>query len=183
MTGFRETCRRTGKVAFLLRECIDNMNMIQYNRRRYSSLLNIMTPTILTAEEAKSRVLQMLEKNPFVSFATFGETYPDVRVLLVAANDDTDALWFATETKSAKIPQLHKNPKAALYGYDMESMKEFRLFGTVELLADSAARQKIWRDEFVQHFPGGVDCPTMIVLRFNTDHGIYDHYGKESGKF
>jgi len=159
------------------------MNILQYNRQHHLYLLNFMIPTILTAEEAKSRVLRMLEKNPFVSFATFGETYPDVRVLLVAAKDGTDSIWFAVETKSAKISQLRKNPKATLYGYDMESMKEFRLFGSVELLTDSAARQKIWRDEFVQHFPGGVDCPTMIVLRFNTDHGTYDNYGKESGKF
>jgi len=142
-----------------------------------------MIPKILTAEEAKSHVLQVLEKNPFISFATFGETYPDVRVLLVAANDGTDAIWFAVETTGNKIAQLRKNPKAALYGYDMELMTEFRLFGTVELLTDTASRQKVWRDEFVQHFPGGVNCPTMIVLRFNTECGVYDNYGKETGKF
>ena len=142
-----------------------------------------MTKRILEAAEAQSRVLQMLEKNPFVSFATFDDGYPDVRVLLVAAKDRTDSIWFATGTESGKIVQLRKNPKAALYGFDMEAMTEFRLFGSVELLSDSAARRKIWRDDFIQHFPDGIDSPTMIVLRFKTDHGIYHNYGKESGQF
>ena len=143
-----------------------------------------MSPKILDAAESKSRVLQILEKNPFVSFATFGsDNYPDVRVLLVAAKDSTDSIWFATITDSSKIAQLQKNPKAAIYGFDMETMTEFRLFGNVELLSDSAARQKIWRDEFIEHFPDGIDSPTMIVLRFNTDHGVYENYMKEIGKF
>ena len=143
-----------------------------------------MTPKMLDAAETRSRILQMLEKSPFVSFATFGpDGYPDVRVLLVATKDGTDSIWFATGTESAKIPQLQKNPKAVVYGYDMETMTEFRLFGAVELLSDSVARQKIWRDDFIQHFPDGIDSPSMIVLRFNTDHGVYENYGKEKGRF
>ena len=143
-----------------------------------------MEPRILDTTETKSRILQMLGKEMFVSLATFGtDGYPDVRVLLVAAKDGVETIWFATETTSGKIAQLRQNPKVAIYGHDMESMTEFRLFGNVELLTDAAARQKIWRDDFVQHFPDGVDAPNMIVLRFNTDHGTYDSYGRESGKF
>ena len=143
-----------------------------------------MTLETLDISETKSRILQMLEKNPFVSFATFGaDSYPDVRVLLVAAKDDTDTIWFATEVESKKIAQIQNHPKAAIYGYDMEAMTEFRLFGHVALLNDSAARQKVWRDDFIQHFPDGIDSPTMIVLRFNTDHGKYDNYSKETGSF
>ena len=143
-----------------------------------------MNPAILNAADAKARVLQMIEKNPFVSVATFGaDVWPDVRVLLVAAKDGVDSIWFATGTESSKIVQIQKNPKAAIYGYEMETMTEFRLFGTIELLNDASSRRKIWRDDFIQHFPDGVDSPTMIVLRFNTDHGVYDNYGKEVGKF
>ena len=65
----------------------------------------------------------------------------------------------------------------------METMTEFRLFGKVELLSDAASRRKVWRDDFIEHFPNGVDCPTMVVLRFETDHGMYDNYGNEQGKF
>jgi len=143
-----------------------------------------MNPKNLDASQAKSRVLPILEKNPFVSLATFGaDDWPDVRVLLVAAYDGVDTIWFATGTESGKIAQLQKNPKAAIFGFDMEAMKEYRLFGKVELLSDATSRRRIWRDDFIQHFPDGVDSPTMIVLRFNTDHGVFEDYGKEIGKF
>ena len=145
-----------------------------------------MEPKILDSSEVKSRIIQMLEKESetFVSLATFGtDDYPDVRVLLVVAKEGLDAIWFATGTESGKIAQLRKNSKAALYGYDAETMTEFRLFGNVELLSDTASRRKIWRDDFLQHFPDGIDSPTWIALRFNTDHGFYDSYGRETGKF
>jgi len=143
-----------------------------------------MEPKILDATEAKSRILQMLDKEMFVSLATFGtDDYPDVRALVIGANDGVDTIWFSTGTDSGKIAQLQKNPKAAIYGYDMETMVEFRLFGTVELLNDSASRRKVWKDDYTQHWPDGVDSPDMVVLRFNTDHGVYDSYGREAGKF
>ena len=143
-----------------------------------------MEPKILNVAETKSRILQILDKEVFVSLATFGaDSYPDVRVLLVAAKDGVDSIWFATSTDSGKIAQLRKNPKAALYGYDRETMMEFRLFGTVELLTDTTSRRKIWQDDFIQHFPEGFDSPNMIVLLFNTEHGFYDSYGRETGKF
>ena len=143
-----------------------------------------MEPKILDVAEIKSRILQMLDKETFLSVATFGtDGYPDVRVLLVAAKDGTDAIWFATGTDSNKIAQLQKNPKAAIYGYDMATMVEFRLFGSIELLTDSASRRKIWRDDFIEYWSDGVDSPNMTVLKFNTDHGMYDSYGREAGKF
>ena len=142
-----------------------------------------MNPAIIDAQTAKSRILQMLEKNPFVAFGTLGvDGWPDLRALLVAAKDGVESIWFATSTDSPKVAELKQNPKAVIYGYDME-MVEFRLFGNVELLSDSVSRQKIWQDDFIQHFPDGIDSPDMIVLRFDTDHGIYDCYGKETGKF
>jgi general stress protein 26 len=143
-----------------------------------------MNPQMLDVAETKLRVLQMLDKETFVSLATFGmDDYPDVRVLLMVAHDGVDSIWFATETTSGKIAQLQKNPKAAIYGYSRETMTEFRLFGKVELLTDTASRQKIWKDEYIQHFPEGINSPTMVILRFNTDHGAYDSYGREVGKF
>lgn len=143
-----------------------------------------MNPKQLSAAEAKDRTLTALEKTPFVSFGTIGaDGWPDLRVLLVATKDGVETVWFATSIDSPKIAELKANPKAVIYGYDAEQMLEFRLFGTVALLTDTAARQKIWQDDFIEHFPDGIDSPSMIVLRFDTDHGFYDCYGRETGTF
>ena len=142
------------------------------------------TPKELTPAEAKAQILQMLVKNPFVSMATFGtDDWPDVRAMVVAATDGVDALWFATCPDSSKVAQTRKNPKATIYGYDLATMTEFRVFGSIELLDDAASRRKVWSDEFLEHWPDGVDSPNMIVMRFSTACGVYDRYGKEIGKF
>ncbi len=143
-----------------------------------------MNPKQLDAAETKDRILKAFDKIPFVSFGTFGANgWPNVRVLLVAAKDGIETIWFATGSTSSKIAELKANPKAIIYGYDAEAMQEFRLFGKVELLTDSASRRKIWKDEYVEHFPDGVDSPDMVVLRFDTESGFFDCYMRENGKF
>ena len=122
----------------------------------------------------------MLEDNPNVAFATFGDIYPDVRMLMVITKENIHSIWFAVGVESNKVAQLRKNPKAAVYGYNETAMKEFRLFGTVELLSDLASRQKIW-DDVKEYFPEGIE--SMIVVRFSTEHGAYDSYGRENGTF
>ena len=143
-----------------------------------------MNPTQLNAAEVKDRIQKAFGKIPFVSFGTFGTNgWPNVRVLLVAAKDGIETVWFATSVNSPKIAELKANPKAIIYGYDGEAMQEFRLFGKVEMLTDSASRQKIWKDEYIEHFPEGIDSPDMVVLRFDTESGFFDCYMRETGTF
>ncbi len=141
------------------------------------------TPT-LSAADAKAASFKALESIPFVSFATSGlDGWPNLRMLAVAAKDGIDTLWFATATTEKKVIELKANPKAVVYGYDPQSMKEFRLFGNVALLDDPASRKKVWCDDFLQYFLEGINSPTMIVLKFTTDHGQYASYGEGAGTF
>ncbi|MGL4595206.1 MAG: pyridoxamine 5'-phosphate oxidase family protein [Thermoguttaceae bacterium] len=143
-----------------------------------------MNPTVLDVQTTKSRILALLEKTPVISFGTCGPNeWPNVRALLVAAYDGVETLWIATSVASTKVAELKSNPKAVIYGYNCEAMQDFRLFGNVDLLSDSASRKKIWRDDFIKYFPEGIDSPDMIVLRFNTDHGTYNCYARETGTF
>lgn len=66
---------------------------------------------------------------------------------------------------------MKANPKVALYGFHAESMAEFRLFGTVELLTDAASRQRVWKEEYKEYWPEGIDSPDLLVLKFTTVRG------------
>ena len=140
----------------------------------------------LAASAAKTAALKTLESLPCpsVSFGTFGlDGWTNLRILAIANHDGIDTLWFATTVTEKKVAELKANPKAVVYGYDPQSMAEFRLFGNVELLSDSASRRKAWREDFIQYFPEGVDSPTMIVIKFTTDHGQYVDYSVGTGTF
>lgn len=143
-----------------------------------------MDTKLLTSAEAKEKSAQVLQQLPFVSMATLGtDGFPDLRMMAVAARDGMETLWFGTSTDAKKVTQLKANPNAVIYGYHPETMREFRIFGKIELLNDSASRKKIWHDDFLQYFPEGVDSPTLVVLRFDVDHGEYASYGEGQGTF
>ena len=140
----------------------------------------------LSASDAKAAALKALESLscPSVAFGTFGlDGWINLRVMAIAAHDNIDTLWFATTTTEQKVAELRANPKAVVYGYDSQTFREFRLFGNVELLSDPISRRKAWREDFIQYFPEGVDSPTMIVLKFTTDHGQYVDYREGAGTF
>jgi len=140
----------------------------------------------LSSADAKVAALKALESLPCpsVSFGTFGlDGWTNLRILAIANHDGIDTLWFATTNTEQKVAELKANPKAIIYGYDPETMSEFRLYGTVELLSDPASRRKAWREDFIQYFPEGVDTPTMIVLKFTTDHGKFVDYRQGAGTF
>ena len=138
----------------------------------------------LTPAEAKEGAEKTLEVVPFVALGTCGtDGWPDVRMMAVAAREGVETLWFGTSKETKKIAQLKANPKTVIYGFDPATMREFRLFGRVEMRTDAESRRKVWRDEFLRYFPEGVDSPTLVVLRFVTEHGEYASLGEGMGKF
>ena len=140
----------------------------------------------LSDADAKVAALQALESLacPSIALGTSGlDGWTNLRMMAIANHDGIDTIWFATTNTEQKVAELKANPKAAIYGYDSETMSEFRLFGTVELLSDPASRRKAWREDFIQYFPEGVDTPSLIVLKFTTDHGKYVDYQKGAGTF
>lgn len=141
--------------------------------------------TKLTSIEAKAKADKILAAIPNVGFATFGVNgWPDQRMLAVVTRSGVDEIWFATSTDARKIEELKANSKASIYGVNEADMAEIRLFGHVELHTDAESRRKAWRDDFIEHFPDGVDSPNLIALRFITKSGEFATYiNNENGSF
>ena len=126
--------------------------------------------------EAKEQALRLL-KNTLgrsVTLATIGaEGYPDLRPLALCAHDGLDSLWFGTARTTRKVAQLKDNPHCTVHVLGEEGGMEFRLFGSMKLLNDSASRRRIWQDEFLRYFPDGVDSPELLVLQLVAVRGEY----------
>ena len=143
------------------------------------------TPKLAPAD-AKVAALKALESlmPPFISLATLGpDGSPDLRMMALAARDGIGTLWFGTSTESKKFAQLKTDPRAVVFGYDASSMREFRLFGKIELLNDPASRRKIWHDDFLGYFPDGVDSPNLVVLKLTVERGEYASVDAGVGTF
>lgn len=137
----------------------------------------------LDAAEAKARAEAILRSLPGLSVATNGgKGYPNLRALAIGHVDDIQTIWFSTSSCSHKLEELAADPHATLYGFDMQSMAEFRLYGSFEKLTNAESRKKVWKDEYKAYWPDGVDSPDMTVLKFTTKSGVYANFG-EMGTF
>ena len=86
-----------------------------------------------------------------------------------------------TNTSSARVAQFRRNPQACLYFFDGRSFIGFLLRGTMEVLTDAAAKERIWRDGDTMYYPRGVTDPDYCVLRFRARDGrLYRDFGSKN---
>lgn len=100
-----------------------------------------------------------------VSLASVNENgYPRVCIINRVDSKGIGEIWFSTGTNSAKTRHFAANPKASVcFHRDGDSVT---LLGKVEMLRDRETLAAMWREDFIEHFPGGVDDPNYCVLRF-----------------
>ena len=128
----------------------------------------------LSPKETRAKIEKLMSNVSTVFLATNGSHgHPNVRAMMPVRVDETNAVWFTTTLESSKLIELVKNDKAAVYGYSPNTMAEFRLWGNVTILDDPESRKHIWADELKKYYPGGVDDPSMRVLRFDVVSGLY----------
>ncbi len=118
---------------------------------------------------------RLLEPEKTVFLASIDENgRPNVRAMSVVKSD-IPTVWMLTDKSSDKSRELAKRPKCMLYAAELEDMAnyiELRFWGKVDILDDPASRAIAWRDEHLEHFPGGRDDPNLRVLKFTAESGL-----------
>jgi general stress protein 26 len=143
-----------------------------------------MKTDALSTAEAKAKTERVLTEAKVVYMATNGSHgHPNVRAMSPAKADGTKALWFITDAGSSKIAELANDGKSVIYAEARRGAGECRVWGSVDILEDSASREMVWRDEYKEHFPGGIDSPELRVLRFNVSNGVYCGKTGKKGEF
>lgn len=102
------------------------------------------------------------------------EGYPVSRAMLAPRErDGIRTFWFSTNTSSNKVKAFRKNPKASIYFVDKRFYRGVCLSGTMEVLEDAEAKERIWRTGDKMYYHEGVTDPDYCVLRFTAIKGRY----------
>lgn len=104
--------------------------------------------------------------------ATCEDGQPWCRMMWLAEADDDFTLYYATFASSNKVRQLRANPRVCASFY--KSGQDLRVFGRGEIFADTATRQRIWREEYRRYFEGGIDDPEFCVLKLTPERVVYE---------
>lgn len=108
--------------------------------------------------------------------------FPNTKAMLPPRiREGIRVFYFTTNTSAKRTGQYQNNPKACLYFCDKRFYRGVMLIGTMEVLEDSAAKEKIWREGDTTYYPGGVTDPDYCVLRFTAQSGrYYSKFNSES---
>ena len=103
-----------------------------------------------------------------IALASVNENgYPRICVLSKTKSDGIKKVWCATGLSGTKTRHFNVNPKASVcFWKDGNSVT---LVGKVTVQTDRQAREEMWSDWFIEHFPGGMDDPNYCILEFSAE--------------
>jgi general stress protein 26 len=81
------------------------------------------------------------------------------------SHNDDFMILLTTNTSSAKIAQIRKNPAVCIYYCRPNDFQGLMLSGDIEILDDPKIRDEIWHDGWEQYYPQGPHDPDHTVLR------------------
>ena len=112
--------------------------------------------------EGRARLSELMKKFStamLVTHATDGRLR--ARPLSFAGEHD-GRLYFSTSAESAKVEELHDDPRVAITMQD--SARYISISGTAELSDDPKLIERLWREPWRVWFPDGKSDPALRIL-------------------
>ena len=101
--------------------------------------------------------------------------YPNIKAMFSPRErQGIKEFYFTTNSSSLRVSQFSKNPKASIYYYG--GGRGLMLTGTMEVLHDREAKERIWREGDDRYYRQGVTDPDYCVIRFVSESGrLYEN--------
>lgn len=123
-------------------------------------------------ETLKQKAEALLDRSQMVVLTSVNAAgYPRPVPMSKIKSEGISAVWMATGADSLKTKDFLANPKAGLCVFENGNSVAFT--GDVEIVTDEAAKQALWQDWFINHFPGGPTDPNYVLVKFVSNHATF----------
>lgn len=123
-------------------------------------------------ETLKQKAEALLDRSQMVVLTSVNAAgYPRPVPMSKIKSEGISAVWMATGANSVKTKDFLANPKAGLCVFENGNSVAFT--GDVEIVTDEAAKQALWQDWFIDHFPGGPTDPNYVLVKFVSNHATF----------
>ena len=75
------------------------------------------------------------------------------RTMDAFAPDEKMIIWLATNPRSHKVAEIHRNPRVTLYYFDRENQAYVTIHGTARLMNDANEKTRHWKEEWSPFYP------------------------------
>lgn len=135
----------------------------------------------LNQDAAVEKIRQIAKSARVCLFGTSEGHLPlEVRPMSVQDVDAAGNLWFLGARSSFQTRQLSRHPQAQLLFSNPGASEYLSLQGRAFVTDSRPLKEKYWNALAKGWFPGGIDDPELMVIRFQTESGHYwdTEYGK-----
>jgi general stress protein 26 len=136
--------------------------------------------------DSKDKVREILGDFSTAMLVTHSEeagSFSHARPMEVASVDENCDVWFFTGRDSPKLDEI-KHDKRVLLTFQRDHKLYLTLSGEAEIVYDRSRISELWKEPFKVWFPGGVDDPSLTLVRVRAKQAEYwDNSGLEGVRY
>ncbi len=127
-----------------------------------------------TTQDSRATLAKLMRHFRFAMLTTVTDEGSLVAHPLTVQDTEFDGdLWFVLSTESTTAQNLARDPQA---GVSLSSNSAWvSLSGTASFVSDRAKLEEVWSGPLEAWFPGGIDDPTVGLLKFDAESAEYWH--------
>ncbi len=89
---------------------------------------------------------------------------PRVRAMDPFMPESDFTVWFGTNSKSRKVNQIKKDPRATIYYLDSDASGYVMIHGLAQLVDDPTEKERRWKDEWEAFYPNKKEDYLLIKV-------------------
>ncbi len=87
--------------------------------------------------------------------------------------DDQGVIWFLSHNNSEKVEAVRTSQRVNIAFADHAAQRYVSISGFCELVRDHALAKRLWQPSYKDWLPGGVDDPSLILLKVDIQQAEY----------
>jgi general stress protein 26 len=124
----------------------------------------------LTTEQLLDAARALIKSTEYCFFITERtDGHPHARLMQPYEPEGDFTIYLGASPRSRKVREVLKQPKASIAFYNQQETAYITLLGTASVVDDSALRQKYWRSNWNDLFPGGPESSEYVLIKFVPD--------------
>ncbi|HEY6951212.1 MAG TPA: pyridoxamine 5'-phosphate oxidase family protein [Bacteroidota bacterium] len=121
----------------------------------------------MTVDELLAATRELIRTTEYCFFITAGKDgHPHARLMQPFPPENDFTIYFGASPRSRKVRQLLGQPRVSLAFYNQQSTAYVTLSGTGSVTEQGALRQKYWRSNWNDLFPGGPESGEYTLIKF-----------------
>jgi general stress protein 26 len=115
---------------------------------------------------------ELLKQCGTVALASINENgYPRICIMATLAGaEGIRRLYFMTGANSKKVGHFLANPKASVCYFNGND--SVTLTGSIKVSQDIELKKKLWQNDMIEYYTGGVSDPSYCILEFSANEAI-----------